>query len=188
MTRCENLQAKATRTQLKLRAVASLEEVANFELKSGIRLPEDYVHFLTHVGNGGVNPCRLVQLQDWDAGYWSSVELDSALRKPCIITPNAEAQGDQWLKELGIEDWERKWDADEWDPLYGTIAIAEIGCGLFYSLIVNGEYFGRVFSWGDSALCPPMFAREATFTDWMEGRLDAKLAGQPVHFLDGRLR
>jgi hypothetical protein len=103
-----------------------------------------------------------------------------------LITPQTTAQGNQWLNALGIEDWKRKWDADEWEPLYGTIAIAVIGCGLHFFLVVNGEHAGRVFSWGDHALSPPVFAPETTFADWMEGHLDAMLAGRPVHFLDGR--
>lgn len=187
-TSYENLMTKAVRAHLKLRATASLDEIAHFELTSGIRLPEDYAYFLRHVGNGGIKPCRLLQLQNWDAGFWSSINLESDLRKPCLIAPQAEAQGERWIHELGIEDWERKWDANEWDPLYGSIAIAEIGCGLFYFLIVNGSYSGRVFSWGDHALSPPVFARETTFSDWIEQHLDDMLAGRPVHFLDGRLR
>lgn len=184
--RYEEIKTKAARANLNLRHRASLEEVANFELTSGIRLPEDYVYFLTHVGNGGVKPCRLIRLQDWDAGLWSSAKLESALCKPCLVTPQAEAHGDQWIDQLGIEDWERKWDANEWDPLYGTIAIAEIGCGLFYFLVVNGAHSGRIFSWGDHALSPPIFVPETTFADWMELHLDAMLAGETVHFLGQR--
>jgi hypothetical protein len=36
---CENLKAKAVRADLRLRHRASLEEIAHFELASGIRLP-----------------------------------------------------------------------------------------------------------------------------------------------------
>jgi hypothetical protein len=188
MIRYDNLRVKAVRAGLKVRAPASPRDIADFEMKSGVRLPEDYAFFLTHVANGGIAPCRLVALEDWDTGFWSSVSLESALRKPCVIAPDAEARGESWLTDLRVADWEEKWDSDEWDPLYGTIAVAEIGCGLFYHLIVNGEFYGRIFSWGDHALSPPVFVAEVSFSDWIERHLDAIIAGEPVHFLDGRIQ
>jgi hypothetical protein len=68
------------------------------------------------------------------------------------------------------------------------MAIAEIGCGLFFHMIVNGPHFGRVFVWGDRAAAPPVFQPQETFARWIGYHLDAKIAGRPVHFLDGRIK
>lgn len=70
----------------------------------------------------------------------------------------------------------------------GTTAIAEIGCGLYYSMVLTGTLRGRIFSWGDHALNPPYFYPEPDFGAWITSHIDRLLNGQPVHFLDGRLR
>ena len=72
--------------------------------------------------------------------------------------------------------------------MFGTIAIAEIGCGLFFSMVMNGPFRGRIFSWGDHALIPPYFYPYVSFGDWFESCIDAILSGKPVDFLDGRIR
>jgi hypothetical protein len=69
----------------------------------------------------------------------------------------------------------------------GTIAVAEIGCGLFFSMVMNGQHRGRIFSWGDQASHPPLFVPETNFGAWLESHLDLILAGHPVHFLTGRV-
>jgi hypothetical protein len=104
-----------------------------------------------------------------------------------MVTPQAEEQGQHWLDRLGVLDWEARWDKNEWCPMFGTIAIAEIGCGLFFSLVINGPFRGRVFSWGDYARIPPHFYPYESFAEWFESCLDRILSGQPVHFLDGRI-
>ena len=105
---------------------------------------------------------------------------------PCVVTPSAREQGERWLDHAGPAGWSTLVDGNRWDPMFGTIAIAEIGCGLFYSLIVTGEFRGRVFSWGDHMLNPPVFCDERSFGCWIEGRLDRLRAGDPVHILDDR--
>jgi hypothetical protein len=182
------LREKAVSARIALKRPVSLDAIEAFENESGIRLPDDYVFFITMVGNGGIEPCRLVPIEDWDAGYWSQAKLERDLIAPCLITPELKALGNTWLGALGVEQADKKWDRDEWDPLRGSMAIAEIGCGLFFHLIVNGPHFGRVFVWGESAFAPPLFQPQRTFSDWIGHHLDAKIAGRPVHFLDGRIR
>jgi len=176
---------KIRRANLRIRPPIKLDELERFEAQAGIMLPKDYRDFLLTCCNGGIEPCRLVSLQRWDACYWSKVDPTS-LNLPCLVTPDAELHHDQWLDQLGVPDWETKWDSDTWDPMVGTIAVAEIGCGLFYSLIMNGEFRGRVFVWGSSALNPPHFVDYENFTTWIESCLDASIAGCRAYFLDGR--
>ena len=182
------LREKAATAQIALRPPTSLDTVQAYENGAGVRLPDDYVFFVTMVGNGGADPCRLVRLEDWDAGYWSQAVLRRDLIAPCLITPELEALGATWLEALGVEDAGKKWDRNEWDPLRGSMAIAEIGCGLYYHMIVNGPHSGRVFVWGDRASAPPVFQPQKNFAEWIGHYLDAKIAGRPVHFLDGRIR
>ncbi len=163
-------------------------EVARLEAEFGVTIPEDYRDFLINVANGGRAPCRLVPLSGWDGCYWIDDPKPHMVAEPCIVTPGAQDQGERWLDEANLPDWEARWDNNEWDPMFGTIAVAEIGCGLFFSMIMTGPFRGRIFSWGDHALNPPYVYPEPSFGGWFEKCLDASLAGKPVHFLDGRLR
>lgn len=172
---------------IRLRQPISRARVAAFESQAGITLPEDYVAFITEAGNGGLGPCRLMPLDEWDAAYWIDSPRPQMLAAPCIITPDALGHEDAWLDRSGVQDWETRFNAGEWDPMTGTLAVAEIGCGLFYSLVVNGPHRGRVFTWGDFLRSPPMFVPEPSFGGWIAARIQASARGEPVHFLDGRL-
>ena len=183
----KKLLDKIRRARLPVKAPIELDELERFEVQAGLALPSDYRDFLLTCCNGGIEPCRLVPLNRWADCYWTNVDAKRA-NSQCLLTPEAANHGEKWLEHLGIPDWESKWDSGAWDPMYGTIAVAEIGCGLFYSLIVNGDYRGRIFSWGDHALNPPYFVEYEDFATWIESCLDASIAGQPVHFLDGRIR
>lgn len=180
-----SLREKAIKAGVTLRPPVPIDRVIEFEKTAGIRLPDDYVFFITAVGNGGQHPPCLMGLDDWDAGYWSEARLERDLSEPCLITPELEGLGEKWLDSLGVEKAEQKWDRDEWDPMRGSMTIAEIGCGLFFRMIVNGPHRGRIFVWGDHALLPPAFQSQLTFSSWIGHWLDAVAAGQAVPFLMG---
>ena len=181
-----SLEKKIRRSPIKLRLPADEAEIHLFETRAGVSLPGDYRRFITRVGNGGVAPCRLVPVHEWDACYWiDDAPLESSFRRGCIVTPAAEQHGRDWIDLQNVRSWQERVDRNEWDPMLGTIAVAEIGCGLFYSLIVTGPHRGRVFSYGDHIGNPPRFVKEPTFGTWIEGCVDRVLAGERVDFLDG---
>tara|TARA_R110002096_G_scaffold212352_9_gene399851 strand:- start:2212 stop:2778 length:567 start_codon:yes stop_codon:yes gene_type:complete len=188
MTPIQSLAAKARKARVQTKPPIAIEDIAALENAAGVKLPDEYRDFLSHVANGGTSPCRLVPLAHWDHSYWIDCANPLMIAVPSIITPEAESHGEAWLDRAAPADWSNRWDNNEWDPMFGTIAVAEIGCGLFFSLIVTGEHRGRVFSWGDHALNPPIFCEESSFTRWIEGCFDQIIAGHPVHFLDGRIR
>jgi len=188
MNFAERIAAKIESAGVLVKAPITLSALEQFESEAGIAIPADYRDFLLHVANGGIAPCRLVPLAGWCNCYWNLHPKPAMAAEPCIVTPDAWDQGKDWLGKAGVPDWNDRWDRGEWDPMFGTIAIAEIGCGLFFSMVMTGEFRGRIFSWGDHALNPPFVYPEANFGEWIESCLDATLAGRPVHFLDGRLR
>ena len=67
-------------------------------------------------------------------------------------------------------------------------AVAEIGCGLSDSMIMNGEYHRRIFSGCDHALNLPYLLDQDDFVSWIGSCQDVSIAGKTVHFLDGRIR
>lgn len=174
---------KATAAGFRFRDRLPLSEVEAFEARAGISLPRDYVEFLTLAGNGTTPPHQILPLEAWNGHYWiAEPRLESALRTPCIVTPAAADAGAGWIDAQGVVNWSRRLDADEWDPMFGTIALAEIGCGLYYSLIVNGPHAGRVFVYGDSVENPPVFAYAASFGEWFETQVASLAGGLRVDF------
>ena len=159
-----------------------------FEAEAGIGIPSDYREFLLTVGNGGMGLCRLLRLSEWSCSYWIDDPKPAMVSLPCGVTPEAWEKGDSWLEKTNVLDWGKKWNDNEWSLMFGTIAIAEIGCGLFYSMVMTGHLRGRVFSWGDHALNSPCFNPEVTFGEWLDSLLNTMLDGHPVYFLDGRIR
>ena len=174
---------KAAKARMAPSTAESLQRVIAFEKEAGICLPDDYVFLITTVGYGVSDDCSLLALEDWDAGYWSQAILARDLIAPCLITPEQRELGDKWLDSLGVEDAEKKWDRDEWDPMRGTLTIAEFGCGLYFRMIVNGPHYGRIFIWGEHALRPPVFQPQLNFSSWITHWLDEAVAGKSVPFL-----
>ena len=188
MNSSDDFYAKIQRARLRVKPPIAETEVTKFEVEAGVLIPQDYRSFLINVANGGIEPCRLVSLSDWCASYWIDGPKPQMVAEPCIITPDAYDQGEHWLDAANVPNWRTRWDSNEWDPMFGTIAIAEIGCGLYFSMIMTGAFRGRIFSWGDHALNPPFVYPEQSFAEWFGKCLDATLVGEPVLFLNGRIR
>jgi hypothetical protein len=187
MESIDRIAAKAYRAGLALRSPAPLSAIERFETQTSLRLPDPYRHFLLYVANGGMEPCRLTPIERWSDAYWLDEPRPALVAAPCLLTPETAQAGERWLEGLHVPAWESRWDQGAWSPMCGTIAVAEIGCGLFFSMVMNGQHRGRIFSWGDHASQPPLFVPETNFGAWLESHLDLILAGHPVHFLNGRV-
>jgi hypothetical protein len=48
---------------------------------------------------------------------------------PCAITSDAYERGEHWLKKINVPQWESDRDNNEWDSIFGTIAISEMAAG-----------------------------------------------------------
>jgi hypothetical protein len=141
--------------------VSTIEE---FEVRNGIRLPEDYRYFITEIGDGGAGPAYgLFPFgQHDDSLSWEEGDLIGDVSKPF---PHVEAwnlpesffeQEPDVPPDTPIEEedklWE-EWDKVEqehyWNPsiMNGAIPICHLGCALRQWLIVNGDQRG--FIWND---------------------------------------
>jgi hypothetical protein len=182
--------------QFRLNAPLAEAEVAAFEERHGVRLPDDYRLFLLLAGNGGAGPYYgIAPLSEWD--YWFEEEAESPgfLASPCPLAPapallqawHAAAERAKQRSQGSIQpgaspgvEWSQfvpgNWEA--WG--HGTIHICDQGCTFSARLIVSGEARGRIVYLDSQGWNPPYFVRDRNFLDWYERWLDTFLTGRPL--------
>jgi hypothetical protein len=112
--------------------VLTKNEIQKFEEENTIKLPEEYIEFVTQIGSFGFGPNNgLIPLSQYNDLTFRQIKNE--LSKPFPFTEKKE---DEDLYEF------------EYDSLLnGAILISNCGCGDFDILIVNGNEYGNV--WGD---------------------------------------
>jgi hypothetical protein len=131
-------------------------EVAACEQQWGMKLPADYVEFLTQVGNGGAGPFYGVfRLGEWDGSNWGepwniNINGDPSKAFPHRAAWNevrdrASAPADGESREY--DEWLEREDQRYWAPEHtnGSIPICTLGCALRFVLIVAGPEAGHVW-------------------------------------------
>ncbi len=162
----------SSKHKYQLNPVISLEEVQAYEQRHKIKLPSEYVFFITQVGNGGAGP------------YYGIYPLDTT--KECY-----EIAGTPFISsKLTAQQWKEKWepfeqkcneeseDEDDLDNLYdrteketqqGTYAVGTQGCTYETLAIAQGEEENQIFyvnsSW-HSEYMP--YNTEMSFLEWYE--------------------
>ncbi|WP_152396601.1 SMI1/KNR4 family protein [Paenibacillus guangzhouensis] len=145
----------------------SLAEVEQFEREHGITLPEDYVDFMTEIGNGGAGPYYGIH----PLGAKQAIELD-LIGQPSPLKPRNEWSGTGWSEDKLVDD---AMD-DEEEEYPGLLNIGEQGCSYETMLVITGEYRGKVIYINlDSQ--KTFFTYEANFLDWYERWLNETIAG-----------
>jgi hypothetical protein len=149
-----------------LNQTLSERQVAAFEKRHHITLPEGYRRFLIKIGNGGDGPphYRLVTLgkgpnsanQD-EVRYWEQlphVHLAFPFTEPWVWEG-----GD--VSEEGTEEQVR----------HGSIFLGEDGCGMDWHLIVTGAERGNVWMICGEGVVPTLPKRDflTWYEDWLDG-------------------
>lgn len=171
-------------------------DVASFEWRHGVRLPEDYRAFLLEVGSGGAGPYYgLYPLGGENEGEAPTHPELLAAPFPhrrafaCEgLDVEEDAEDEARLEAHDREVFDNKWIA-------GTLTLCHEGCGMFDLLIVSGQARGSV--WVDDRAngggitpveplrdVPPSLdevpftrveAAQTPFLDWYEWWLDWSL-------------
>ncbi|EHQ40973.1 SMI1/KNR4 family protein [Myroides odoratus] len=168
-------------------ANVDLQEVATFEQKCGIKLPEAYVAFVTQIGNGNTTENAYMGsaagpyygiyplgdgLEDLNAG-----DVKRYLSYPCLLDPDMT---DKTWTTLTQAMYDEELSDEAYDaivgPLFGgLLPIGTQGCAITTCLILNGPHKGRIVYLNDDY--KPAFAYEADFLAWYERWLDEIIAG-----------
>lgn len=142
--------------QYQLEPVVSLEQVRRYEQKYHIKLPSEYVFFITEVGNGGAGP---------DYGIWGIDTKDlPPLEETEITTPTPlitpELTQEQW--EILLEN-----NDDDFDVTEGTFCAGTKGCTYFNYIISSGIYENTVYYFdANYEESSPPFVLSMTFLEW----------------------
>ena len=147
---------------IRLKAPASMEEVRLFEAKHHVQLPEDYVKFLTEIGNGGqhyrLKYPKIYSLADLDdmegldePFFFQTHQQVEAIEKQLNIT--YKIPWEQVIQFCGLNRYKEDEKAEPWlfsiqKNLKGCIPIlsSEVSqdqTQLF--LILNGEFRGEIW-------------------------------------------
>jgi hypothetical protein len=159
-------------------------DVLAFERGHNVRLPTEYRHFLTAVGNGGAGPYYGIfplgkmdglggSIESWTEGFIG------VLAEPFLFTDDwndlQEMPSDE-LRQADEQEYERRLDQFEsryWGSslMNGAIPICHEGCALRVWLVVTGPQAGHLWHDGRSdysGLKPLRLAdgSRATFSTW----------------------
>lgn len=148
------------RHQYKLNPTLKELTIKQFEDNYKIKLPKEYVLFLTEIGNGGAGP--FYGLEPLENSLFDDLDYkrsDSLLNpsKPFLHTKPWNLDFKPTIsEEENKEEFEEEYTAFEKvyfdnEQMNGAIAICNYGCGVFLNLIVNGQEYGYI--WIDDRGC-----------------------------------
>jgi hypothetical protein len=176
------------------------EAVRQFEAEHRVALPEDYLGFLMHVGDGGAGPYYgLFKLGEMDEGCWEeNGDFVGVLAEPFPhatawndLTGEPECDEERLETDQAYEEeysekltaWE---EAHYWNPKHvnGAIPICHLGCALRHWLVITGPERGHVWSNErvDHAGLKPLRGKagapeRVTFMRWYRDWLDDAMQG-----------
>lgn len=154
------------------------KKILQFEDNFNIKLPKEYVIFLTQIGNGGMGPYYGLEpiehvLYD-DLDYFNDSSLNPSLPFP---------YNDAWNLDFDDEDYDDKKDEFYFDTQHvnGLIRICNYGCGVSLNLVVNGAEYGNIWiddRGSDGGIYPlkkESIYERITFLDWYEEWLNSSI-------------
>lgn len=174
----------------KLNRCLSNETVQHFEKRYSVKLPDEYIAFVTLVGNGGAGP------------YYGLEPLENVLfddldykRPESLLNPSkpflhTEPWNEEFKTTIDKEEDEEEYEnrLDQFEQKYfdssqmnGVIAICNYGCGMSLNLVVNGSEYGNIWSddrGNDGGIFPSIeFGNKERiqFLDWYELWLDKSI-------------
>jgi hypothetical protein len=177
----------AERHKYILNPILSIDKIRQFEAKYNVNLPNEYIAFLTTLGNGGAGP--FYGLEPFENVLFDDLDYkrqDGLLNptKPFLLLdawnlefePTVHEEDDEQEYEKQYEDFSNLYFDNQ--LMNGVIAICNYGCGISLNLVVNGQEFGNIWTedrGNEGGIYPAMQLGnkgKITFLDWYELWLD----------------
>jgi hypothetical protein len=160
----------------------SLRAVAEFQAQHQIQLPQDYVRFITEVGNGATSDGTFAVFS-----VGMTVDADGYGPPIPFTPPVPDALSRTFAHGLGIwsgddgedeindylEDHGERPQMFDGEILPGALPIADQGCGEWCYLAVTGPLAGTVWELSNGWLlpAPTQWLRPVNFTQWIVGQV-----------------
>jgi hypothetical protein len=183
----------------KINPTIPLDKIRQFEATHKITLPNDYIEFLTEIGNGGVGP--FYGLEPIESALFDDLDYK---RPEALLNPSRpflhtepwnwkfQQTVDEDKSEDDYEDERMKFEKKYFDKeqMNGVLAICNYGCAVSLNLVVNGQEHGNIWTddrGSDNGIYPSHELGnkdKITFLNWYELWLDNSIkeikAGLPT--------
>ncbi|MFT3705917.1 MAG: SMI1/KNR4 family protein [Agriterribacter sp.] len=180
----------AHKHRYKLNRPLSIEAINRFEEKYRIKLPSEYVDFVSQIGNGGAGP--YYGLERLENGIFDDLDYK---RPEFLLNPSepflhTEPWNIKFESEVSREENEEEYENQyyQFEQAYfdssqmnGVIAICNYGCGVSLNLVVNGKEYGNIWAddrGSDAGIFPSIdFGNKdrIQFLNWYELWLDKSI-------------
>ncbi len=162
----------ASSHQYKVHEKLAKKELADWQAKHQIKLPEPYAQLLTKVGNGGAGPYYGLYPLEKATAYTD----EHALAAKCVLYP--EMSKEEWNHLVGALIHDEDIPDTEYDDarnrvLGGMLCIGTQGCEYDMYLVLDGVHKGKIVYTSEVyADHPFFFVYEDSILDWYERWLD----------------
>ena len=167
------LASKMKELGVKVRPAVLLEQIKELEAQAGIKLPEDYVLFVTQLGDGWDK--QVVKRSIWQEmkSVFSYEDL-SLLREPFPYADTWIWEGRETnpLPGESDEEWDKRVDKLLRPKHFGNIFLMRGSNGEKFHLILNGECSGEIWIFTDAGIAP--CSPRITFSEWIAEWLENK--------------
>jgi len=164
--------------ELRMSAPLSPAEIEAAEARLGVRFPEEYRRFVTHIGDGGAGPAFGVFSLAAALGRSRLDLAPTLLRLPfphrCKYNPDIDpAEIAFWLRMDAPDATEAEMDLHIARQGAGALVLCDEGCRYLHFLVVTGPARGTMWIDARGGFVP----LGVTFLEWYERWLDHLLAG-----------
>lgn len=150
--------------QYQLNPVLTMEEVRQYEAKLGASLPEEYVFFLTKVGNGGAGPYYGIYPLKGIEAY---LPTERVIEQPAWL--NSSLSTEDWNETIARLEDDQFYDAEMEKICSGMYVLGTQGCTYDHVLMNSGAEEGKmvIIDWNLDSDYVPVFTH-MTFLEWYE--------------------
>lgn len=163
------------------------KELADWQAKNQVTLPEPYTQFLTKVGNGGAGPYYGIYSIEKATSYTDR----NALTTKCVLRPRMTKEEWNHLTEPLINDEDisdLEYDAARDRVMGGMLCIGTQGCEYDMYLVLEGQHSGKIVFTSDFYPDHPFFfIYEDNFLDWYERWLDEIILDYDIAWFGSRM-